>query len=284
MLLKSHAKINLTLKIGRKAKGGLHQIESVMHPIDLFDNLAFEKIELDDVQIESNNHSILNKDNLAYKAAMLLKKRFGVHSGIKIRIEKNIPLGAGLGGGSSNAAATLIALNSMWKLRLDHKKLMALGFELGSDIPFFIPAKPALVEGVGDKVKPITIYPKINAVIINPGFQVSTKWAYDAYDRNRKKSPKRKALSARNYSKLVSKKDIDGMADNLHNDFTEVVGKKYKVVKEMIALLNKYGALNSCMSGSGPTVYGLYSSIYTAREAYFKLKDIYPFVYLTKTV
>ena len=284
MLLKSHAKINLTLKIGRKAKGSLHQIESVMHPIDLYDNLAFEKIEQDDVLIESNNHSILNKDNLAYKAAMLLKKRFGIHSGVKIRIEKNIPLGAGLGGGSSNAASALIALNSMWKLRLDQKKLMSIAFELGSDVPFFIPGKPALIEGVGEKVRPITSYPKINAVIINPGFQVSTKWAYDAYDRNKKKASKRKALSAKDYAKLVQKKDIEGMADHLHNDFTEVVGKKYKVVKEMTSLLNKYGALNACMSGSGPTVYGLYSSIYTAREAYFKLKDIYPFVYLTKTV
>jgi 4-diphosphocytidyl-2-C-methyl-D-erythritol kinase len=284
MLLKSHAKINLTLKIGKKAKGGLHQIESVMHPIDLFDNLSFEKFDHDDIEIQSNNHSILNKDNLAYKAAMLLKKRFGVHSGIKITIEKNIPLGAGLGGGSSNAAATLIALNSMWKLKLDHKKLMAIGFELGSDVPFFIPSKPALVEGVGDKVKPIASYPKINAVIINPGFQVSTKWAYDAYDKNKKKLPRSKAISASAYAKLVQKKDIDGMADNLSNDFTEVVSKKYKVVREMTSLLNKYGALNACMSGSGPTVYGLYSSIYTAREAYFKLKDIYPFVYLTKTV
>lgn len=284
MLLKSHAKINLTLHIGRKAKGGLHQIESVMHPIDLYDNLMFEKMEGDEVAIHSNNTSILNKDNLAYKAAMMLKKKHGIRSGVRITIEKNIPLGAGLGGGSSNAAMTLIALNSLWKLRLDQKKLMHAAFELGSDVPFFIPGKPALVEGVGEKVKPVTSYPKINAVIINPGFQVSTKWAYDAFDKHKKRMPKRKALSARSYAKLVQKKDINGMADNLHNDFTEVVAKRYKIVREMMGLLNKYGALNSCLSGSGPTVYGLFSSIYTAREAYFKLKDIYPFVYLTKTV
>ncbi len=284
MILKSHAKINLTLKIGKKAKGGLHQIESVMHPIDLYDNLSFEKLDSDEVLIESNNHSILNKDNIAYKAAMMLKKKHGIRLGVKIAIEKNIPLGAGLGGGSSNAASTLIALNSLWKLKMDQKKLMAAAFELGSDVPFFIPGRPALVEGVGDKVKPIVSYPKINAVIINPGFQVSTKWAYDSYDKFKKKIPRSKALSAREYAKLVQKKDIDGMADHLHNDFNEVVAKRYKVVREMMALLNKYGALNACMSGSGPTVYGLFSSIYTAREAYFKLKDIYPFVYLTKTV
>src|SRR3989338_5870144 len=144
MILKSHAKINLTLHIGRKAKGGLHQIESVMHPIDLYDNLSFERIERDEVLVESNNSSILNKDNLAYKAAMMLKKKHGIRSGVRIIIEKNIPLGAGLGGGSSNAAMTLIALNSLWKLRMDPKKMTAAAFELGSDVPFFIAGKPAL--------------------------------------------------------------------------------------------------------------------------------------------
>jgi len=247
MILKSHAKINLTLHIGRKAKGGLHQIESVMHPIDLYDNLMFEKMEGDEVVVHSNNTSILNKDNLAYKAAMMLKKKHGIRSGVRITIEKNIPLGAGLGGGSSNAAMALIALNSLWKLRLDQKKLMHAAFELGSDVPFFIPGKPALVEGVGEKVKPITSYPKINAVIINPGFQVSTKWAYDAFDKHRKRMPKKKAMSecgalpmeeddvlkvrARNLhlglSLVVSvddKADLSKTADLLQNTL-EVVGK-----------------------------------------------------------
>jgi 4-diphosphocytidyl-2-C-methyl-D-erythritol kinase len=283
MLLKSYAKINLTLRIGRKTKG-LHQIESVMHPIELYDNLSFEKLDHDEVLIESNNPSIMNKDNLVYKAAMLLKKRSGSRAGARVRIEKNIPLGAGLGGGSSNAASALIALNSMWKLKLDQRKLSQAAFELGSDVPFFLAGKPALVTGAGEKVKPITSYPKINAVIVNPGFQVSTKWAYDSFDKNRKKLAKQKTISPQAYVKLMQKKDVEGMADNLHNDFTEVVAKRYKVIKDIRQLMNKYGALNSCLSGSGPTVYGLFSSIYTAREAYFKLKDIYPFVYLTKTV
>jgi len=284
MILKSYAKINLTLKIGRKAKGGLHEIESVMHPIELFDSLSFEKIEQDEVIIMSNNPSIMNKDNLVYKAAMMLKKRYGVKSGVKATIEKNIPLGAGLGGGSANAASALMALNSMWKLKMDARKLSQAAFELGSDVPFFLSGKPALVTGAGEKVKPVPSYPKINAVIVNPGFQVSTKWAYDSYEKNKRKLPKHKSISGQAYVKLMQKKDVEGMAEHLHNDFTEVIAKKYKVIKDIRQLMNKYGALNSCLSGSGPTVYGLFSSIYTAREAYFKLKDIYPFVYLTKTV
>ena len=284
MILKSYAKINLTLKIGRKGKGGLHEIESIMHPIELFDSLSFEKIEQDEVIIMSNNPSIMNKDNLVHKAAIMLKKRYGVKSGVKATIEKNIPLGAGLGGGSANAASALIALNSMWKLKMDARKLSQAAFELGSDVPFFLSGKPALVTGAGEKVKLIPSYPKINAVIVNPGFQVSTKWAYDSYEKNKRKLPKHKTISAQAYVKLMQKKDVEGMADHLHNDFTEVIAKKYKVVKDIRQLMNKYGALNSCLSGSGPTVYGLFSSIYTAREAYFKLKDIYPFVYLTKTV
>ena len=284
MILKSYAKINLTLKIGRKGKGGLHEIESIMHPIELFDSLSFEKIEQDEVIIMSNNPSIMNKDNLVHKAAIMLKKRYGVKSGVKATIEKNIPLGAGLGGGSANAASALIALNSMWKLKMDARKLSQAAFELGSDVPFFLSGKPALVTGAGEKVKLIPSYPKINAVIVNPGFQVSTKWAYDSYEKNKRKLPKHKTISAQAYVKLMQKKDVEGMADHLHNDFTEVISKKYKVIKDIRQLMNKYGALNSCLSGSGPTVYGLFSSIYTAREAYFKLKDIYPFVYLTKTV
>lgn len=284
MILKSYAKINLTLKIGKKAKGGLHEIESVMHPIELFDNLTFEKLDHDEVVIHSNNPSIMNKDNLVYKAAMMLKKKYGVKSGVRAAIEKNIPLGAGLGGGSANAASALIALNSMWKLKMDAKKMTQAAIELGSDVPFFLSQKPALVTGTGEKVKIITSYPKINAVIVNPGFQISTKWAYDSWEKNKKKLPKHKTINALAYVKLMQKKDVEGMADNLHNDFTEVVSKKYKVIKDIRQLMNKYGALDSCLSGSGPTVYGLFSSIYTAREAYFKLKDIYPFVYLTKTV
>jgi 4-diphosphocytidyl-2-C-methyl-D-erythritol kinase len=284
MQFKSHAKINLTLTIGKKLKTGLHKIESVMHPIDLYDNLTFEKNESGDIIIESNNTSIINEDNLAYKAAMLLKKEYDIKSGVRIVIEKNIPIGAGLGGGSSNAATTLLALNSLWKLRLDLKKLSKHALELGSDVPFFLYAKPAYVEGVGEIVKPIASYPKINAVIVNPGFAISTKWAYDAFDKSKAKASKKKQMHSKDYAKLLAKKSVEGMADNLHNDFTEVVSKKYKAIKDIQSLLNKYGALNSCLSGSGPTVYGLYSSIYTAREAYFKLKDIYPFVYLTKTV
>jgi 4-diphosphocytidyl-2-C-methyl-D-erythritol kinase len=284
MILKSYAKINLTLKIGKKAKGGLHEIESVMHPIELFDNLTFEKLDSDEVIIMSNNPSIMNKDNLVYKAAMMLKKRYGVKVGVRATIEKNIPLGAGLGGGSANAASALIALNSLWKLKMDAKKMTQAAIELGSDVPFFLSQKPALVTGTGEKVKVVTSYPKINAVIVNPGFQVSTKWAYDSWEKNKKKLPKHKTITAQAYVKLMQKKDVEGMADNLHNDFTEVISKKYKVIKDIRQLMNKYGALDSCLSGSGPTVYGLFSSIYTAREAYFKLKDIYPFVYLTKTV
>src|SRR3989344_8778000 len=117
MILKSPEKITLPPHSGRKAKGGLHQIESVMHPIDLYDNLMFEKMEGDEVVVHSNNTSILNKDNLAYKAAMMLKKKHGIRSGVRITIEKNIPLGAGLGGGSSNAAMALTAPHHPWELR-----------------------------------------------------------------------------------------------------------------------------------------------------------------------
>src|SRR3989344_9088504 len=131
MLLQSRAKVNLYLKIGKKLKNNYHNIQSVMQPIQLHDNISFEKLDENNIIVESNNKDLENKDNLAYRAALLLKDRFRVNKGVKINIRKNIPIAAGLGGGSSNAANTLITLNKLWKLNLSQKRLMNLASEIG---------------------------------------------------------------------------------------------------------------------------------------------------------
>ena len=141
MLINSCAKINLCLKIGKRLKSGYHNIVSVMQLIQLHDRISFEILNEDKIAIESNNKALENKNNLAYKAALLLKNKLGVKKGVKITIEKNIPIAAGLGGGSSNAASTLIALNKMWGLNQSDKKLAGFAIEIGSDVPFFIVGK-----------------------------------------------------------------------------------------------------------------------------------------------
>ena len=282
MLLNSYAKINLYLKIGKKLKSGYHNIQSVMHPVELHDNISFEKLNEDLIIVQSNNPDLESKENLAYKAASLLKDTFKVKEGVRITIEKNIPMSAGLGGGSSNAANTLVMLNKMWNLGISQKKLISLGVEIGSDVPFFIVGKTALVEGIGNRIKPLRKSLSINLVLVNPGIKVSTSRAYKQFDKNKDKlKPNKKNINE--LIKAINKKDVKKISENMYNDFDEVIGKKYSIIKDIKTNLRKFNALNSLVSGSGPTVIGLFESIYPAREAYFKLKDLYPFVFLTKT-
>ena len=306
MLLSSYAKINLYLKIGKKLKSGYHNIQSVMQPVLLHDNISFEKLNEDVIIVQSNNPDLESKGNLAYKAASLLKEGLKVKEGVKINIEKNIPMSAGLGGGSSNAANTLVILNKLWDLRLTQKKLIDFGSQIGSDVPFFIAGETSLVEGIGNKIKPFRKSISMNILLVNPGIKVSTSWAYKHFDTMKIKDTgksKRLPVPLRNRGfqrdfqgtkntnkanikeliKAMNKKDMKKISENLYNDFDPIIEKKFKIVKEIKINLRKHDALNSIVSGSGPTVMGLFDSIYTAREAYFKLKDLYPFVFLTKT-
>ena len=282
MSVNSYAKINLFLRIGKKISSGYHNIQSVMQKIELSDNISIEPLSEDKIVIESTNKELENENNLAYRAALLLKNRFKVRNGVRIYIEKNIPLSAGLGGGSSDAATALLSLNKLWSLKLKEKQLIEMASQIGTDVPFFIGENAALVEGIGDKIKRIKKSFSINIVIINPGFRISTKWAYSAYD---KVKPKIKLnADIKSLIKAIEKKDIKEIANNIHNDFEPIVTKKYKIIGEIKNNLLRNDALNAGISGSGPSVFGIFNSIYEAREAFFKIQYDYPFVFLTKTV
>lgn len=282
MPIPSYAKINLYLKIGRKLSSGYHNLQSVMQRIELNDNITVEPINEDTIIIESTNKELESEENLAYKVAMFLKKKFKVRHGVKIYIEKNIPLEAGLGGGSSNAATTLLSLNKLWGLKLKEKQLIELAAQIGSDVPFFIGENAAVVEGIGDKIKRIKKSFSINIILINPGFRVSTKWAYAAFDKQKPRIKTKANINT--LVKAIEKKDIKEIANNLHNDFEPIVTKKYKIINEIKSNLLRNDALNAIVSGSGPTVFGIFNSIYEAREAFFKIQYDYPFVFLTKTI
>ena len=278
----SYAKVNLYLKIGKKLSSGYHNIQSVMQKIELSDTISIEPISQDKIIVEYTNKELENENNLAYKPSLMLKKNFKIRHGVKIFIEKNIPLEAGLGGGSSNAATVLTHLNKLWGLRLKDKKLIELASEIGSDVPFFIGENAALVEGIGDKIKKLKKSFSLNIVLINPGFRISTKWAYALFDKQRPKIKSKADINA--LIKAIERKDIGEIAENLHNDFEPIVMKKYKVINEIKENLLRNDALNAVVSGSGPTVYGVFNSIYEAREAFFKIQYDYPFVFLTKTI
>ena len=281
MHVNSYAKANLYLKIGKKLKSGYHDIQSIMQLVKLHDSVSFEKIREDKIIIESNNRELESKNNLAYKAAELLKKKFNVREGIKIRVDKAIPISAGLGGGSSNAAATLVFLNKLWGLKLGQKKLVDLGIKIGSDVPFFIFGNTSLVGGIGDRIKPLKKSASINIVLVNPGIKVATTKAYEWFDKAKIKPKNKKGI--KDIIDAINKKNIKKIAESMHNDFDGIIEKKHGIIREIKTNFRKFDALNSMIVGSGPTVIGVFDSIYSAREAYFKLKDLYPFVYLTKT-
>jgi len=282
MAVPSYAKINLYLKIGKKLSSGYHNLQSVMQRIELSDNLVIEPMSEDKLIVESTHPELSSDENLAYKAALLLKKKYKVRQGAKIHIEKNIPLQSGLGGGSSNAATTILSLNKIWGLKLKEKQLIDMAMQIGSDVPFFIGENAALVGGIGDKIKRIKKSFSINIVLINPGFRISTKWAYAAFDKQR---PKIKTdANINELIKAIERKDIKEIANNLHNDLEYVVTKKYKAINDIKTSLIRNDALNACVSGSGPTIFAVFNSIYEAREAFFKIQYDYPFVFLTKTI
>ena len=217
MLLNSYAKINLYLKIGKKLKSSYHNIQSVMQPVQLNDTISFEKLNEDIIIVQSNNPDLESKGNLAYKAASLLKDNLKVKEGVKIVLKKSIPISAGLGGGSSNAANTLVTLNKLWGLNLTQKKLIEFGAEIGADVPFFIVGKTSLVEGIGDKIKTLRKSISLNLVLVNPGIKVSTSWAYKQFDKNKPKIADKTDI--KELINAINKKDVKKISENMHNDF-----------------------------------------------------------------
>ena len=278
---KSYAKINLALEIGKKRSAGYHEIRSIMQQINLFDKLTFKKLEEDRIIIKCNLKELENDGNICYKAALLLKNEFSIKEGIEINIEKNIPIGSGLAGGSGNAAATLKALNEMFELNLSEDKLIEIGIQLGSDVPFQIIGGTALVEGIGEELTKLNPLENIDVLLINPNINISTKWAYEEFDKvNHQKG-------SNNFDKMlkgIRECNLNGISENLYNDFEEIIFNRYPEIKKIKEDLIKNNALNALMSGSGSSVFGLFEHKGEAEKTYLNLKDKYPFVCLTNTI
>lgn len=266
MQLKAYAKINLTLDILEKRQDNYHALNSIMQQIDLYDELTFEKSE--DITVQSQF-----KDDIILKTILKLKDLFKIEEGVTVFVKKNIPVAAGFGGGSADAAITLIALNELWNLNLSIEDLIKIGAELGADISFFLVGKSCFVSGKGEIVEKIDL-PEMNILLINPGYETSTKEAYEELD---KKNYEKKFSSL----KLKNSKDVKEIASHIHNDFIHIQKNE---VKEIIKELINNGALNASITGKGPTVFGIFENKEKAEQAYENLKDKYKFIYKTKTI
>ncbi len=266
------AKVNLYLKILNKRPDGYHNIQTVMQPISLYDELEFELTEKD-ITITCDKKELASTNNLAYKAATLLHQRHNPARGIHIHLKKRIPVAAGLGGGSSDAAAALQALNSLWNLNLTQARLLRLGVELGADVPFFIYRKAALAEGIGERLTP---WPSLSCwiVLIKPHFSVSTVWAYQNMNMDINKEGLTKPENYINILQLNwAKNNLAAVAGSMHNDFEPLIARKYPLLNELKKQLLDSDSLGVLMSGSGPTVFGLYAQYTVAEIAFSRLKD-----------
>lgn len=282
MIVKAPAKINLYLEILNKRQDGYHNIESVMHTVSLFDILEFEPMEENKIELICLGNADLSNDknNLVYKAVMKFKEQYNINKGIKIKLTKNIPTGAGLGGGSSDAAATLVALNKIWNVNTDIKQLELLGAKLGADVPFFITGGTAKISQIGNVVEKLKSNLNLSFILVNPNFGVSTAYAYSKI-----KFPLTNAQKINTITEVITKgkfnvKDAGGL---FFNRFEEVVFDEYPQIKQIKETLDGLGCV-SLMSGSGATVFGLVKDVNKVSYILDELKKYSWSVWLTNSV
>ena len=260
MKILSPAKINLFLQVTGKRPDGYHELFSLMCCVTLFDTICL-RFGTEKIELESSHPQLpLDETNLAHKAAALFFKTLGVKEGVKITIEKSIPIAAGLGGGSSNAAGVLRGLNHHFDFPFSRDRLMGLGLSLGADVPFLLFQKPALASGIGEKLEAYA-EPLPNCVIlVHPGFYVSTAEVFQNLNLRLTKCKKK-------FTKPFLKETGYNISLHLCNDLEAVTVSKYPEIKSVKGKLIEQGALGALMSGSGPTVFGLFSDQEKAGKA-----------------
>ena len=261
---KTPAKINLGLHIHGKREDGFHELETIFQMVSLYDDVELELLS-SGIKLECDSPGVPTDDtNLAYKAANLLRQSYQVEDkGVSIRLKKNIPFGAGLGGGSGNAAGVLMGLNHLWNLKIEREKLSELAAELGSDVPFFLTSPCALGMGRGEKLKALKPCAKFQVLLVFPGFPVATSWVY----QNLKLKLTKRENNISILRKNLSLSDITSLGSQLYNDLEPLVIQRFPEVQVVKDELWAWGALGVLLSGSGSTVFGIFDDPDKARVA-----------------
>lgn len=253
MLIKAPAKINLSLDVLYKRDDGFHELEMIMTTIDLADRIELELLDENRVVVQSQTRFVPDDErNLAYKAASLVKDRFSINKGVAIKIDKNIPVAAGLGGGSSDAAAVLRGLNKLWNLQLSIDELAQLGAEIGSDVSFCVYGGTALAKGKGEVITPLPAPPKCWVVLAKPSIGVSTGEIYKKLELENLEHPDTQAML-----EAINTSNYEKMCRNLSNVLESVTLNLHPEVKQIKRDMKRFGADAVLMSGSGPTVFAL---------------------------
>ena len=272
IVIKSPAKINIGLNILNKRDDGFHNIETIFYPIDLFDVITLKKS--DKFSFTSNDDKLnQEKTNLIIKAKEILENYLDRKLDVNISLKKQIPIGAGLGGGSANAASMMLALNELFDLKIKSSTLSELAIKLGSDVPFFINPVPSFAESRGELLYPIKIKIKKVLLIVNPGIHIATKWAFSLI---------RPDYPPKSLRSFIQRDDftIDDIMKIASNDFEQIVFNHFPEIKEIKDKMLDFGADYSMMTGTGSTVWGMFESEEAAyqTEFFFKCKNYFTFI------
>lgn len=280
MLVKAYAKINISLDVLGKREDGYHLLKMIMQNIDLYDIINVNK-KPQGISISCNKSYVpLDEKNIAYKAAKLFLDTYNIKSGVHIDITKNIPVSAGLAGGSTDAAAVLKCMREIFKIPVSDEELMKLGVNIGADVPYCILGGTALCEGIGEVITELKPFKDKILVLVKPNFAVSTKEVYKALDIN-------KIYKHPNTEKLIDymkNNNLKFLSLNMKNVLENVTIKNNPTIKRIKGKMLEYGALGSLMSGSGPSVFGFFDDMMLAQKCYERLKTEYDEVFITRTI
>ena len=269
--LKALAKINLGLDVLGRRENGYHDVRMVMQTIYLYDNVTVEKTEEAGIHLECNLFYLpVDETNIAYKAAKLLMDEFDIQEGVRIVLDKHIPVAAGLAGGSANAAAVLVGMNRLFSLGLSQQQLMERGVSLGADVPYCVMRGTVLAEGIGEVLTPLPPLPKCYVLIAKPGISVSTKTVYEKLDSQEIACHP----DIDGILEGLDKQDIYKVASSMGNVLETVTIGDYPIIEEIKNVMKEEGALNAMMSGSGPTVFGIFDDKSKARQAQERMRQL----------
>ena len=284
LALKAYGKINLGLDVLRKRSDGYHDLKMIMQMVDVYDDIIITKTDRKDEIIVATDKFVLEneKGNLAYMAAKLLFDEFDIHQGIEIKINKRIPIAGGMAGGSSDCATTLMGINKMFDLKLSKEDLMKRGVKLGADVPYCVLGKTAIAEGIGEILTPLPTPPSCYVIIAKPPVSVSTAFVYG----NIRPDEITKRPDIDGMAEAIKNGDLYKMSSLLYNVMEDVTVPEYPIIADIKKMMIENGALNSIMSGSGPTVFGIYDNLEKAENTMKLLKksNLTEQLYLTKFI
>lgn len=268
--LKALAKINLGLDVVRRREDGYHEVRMIMQTIHLYDRLDIIRTKEPGIQIQTNLSFLpVNENNLIYKAAKLLMDEFSITDGVSVKLDKRIPVAAGMAGGSTDAAAMLIGVNRLFSLGLTKKQLMERGVQIGADVPYCIMRGTALAEGIGEALSPLPPMVKCPVLIAKPSISVSTKFVY----QNLKLDDTTIHPDIDLMIEDIKAKNLHDIAAHMGNVLETVTIPNYPVIDEIKKHMLSNGAVGAMMSGSGPTVFGLFDDEDTAKKAYKAMRS-----------